>query len=103
MSRTGEFVCPNNGFVNQLWGFVVPLRISNTSGRLLCVELAGGRTLHLAPGETSPEVDEADARPSATIDRLAADGLLALSTTPGTTPTRPTKSTRKTAPTRSRD
>lgn len=77
----------------------MPLRISNTSGRLLCVELAGGRTLHLAPGETSPEVDEADVRPGATIDRLTADGLLALSTTP----TRPTKSTRKTAPARSRD
>ena len=77
----------------------MPVHISNTSGRLLCVELADGRTLHLAPGETSPEIDEADVRPSAIIDRLTADGLLTLNTTP----TRPAKSTRKAAPVRSRD
>lgn len=93
----------HNGFANSFLGFVVPLLISNTSGRLLCVELAGGRTLHLAPGETSPETDEADVRPSATIDRLTAAGLLTLSTTPDATPTRPTKPTRKTAPARPGD
>jgi hypothetical protein len=77
----------------------VPLHISNTSGRLLCVELADGRTLHLAPGETSAGTDEADVRPGTTVDRLTADGLLTLSITPR----RSTKPTRKTAPTRSRD
>jgi hypothetical protein len=48
---------------------------------------------------TSPEIDEVDVRPSAIIDRLTADGLLTLNTTP----TRPAKSTRKAAPVRSRD
>jgi len=77
----------------------VPLHLINISGRLLSVELPDGRTLHLAPGETSPETDEADVRPSATIDRLIAAGLLALSAAS----TQSTKPTRKTASTRSQD
>lgn len=71
-------------------------RIRNTSGRLLCVELADGRTLHLAPGETSPEIGAEEARAGAIVDRLVAGGLLALSTTAAGV----SKSARRKTPTR---
>jgi hypothetical protein len=58
------------------------LQISNLSGRLLTVELNDGQTVHLAPGETSPEIGEADARPNETIERLADRGLIALRDVP---------------------
>ncbi|MFY1652548.1 hypothetical protein ACN27J_16825 [Solwaraspora sp. WMMB762] len=82
------------------------LHIGNISGRLLSVELADGRTLHLAPGETSPEVDEVGVGPSTSAGRLVAAGLLTLSAaaaSPSAAATRSTTPTRKTASTRSQD
>ena len=64
----------------------MPYRVTNRSGRFLTVELTDGRTVHLAPGETSPEVDDASARLRRPLARLVEAGLLAVDETPVRSP-----------------
>ena len=56
----------------------MPYIISNLSGRLITVELHDGSTRHLAPGEVSPELDDALARPRAAVADLVRAGVIGL-------------------------
>jgi hypothetical protein len=56
----------------------VPVRITNTSGRLLTLELNSGESLHLAPRETSEPIDEIAVDDNAMIQRLEDGGAVAV-------------------------
>lgn len=50
--------------------------IQNRARHLLVLPLNSGETLHLAPGETSPPVEEYELAENAKVERLMQDGLV---------------------------
>ncbi|HEX8719724.1 MAG TPA: hypothetical protein VF736_03705 [Pyrinomonadaceae bacterium] len=50
--------------------------IQNRARHLLVLPLNSGETLHLAPGETSPPVEEYELDKNAKVERLMQDGLV---------------------------
>lgn len=54
--------------------------IKNQAGRLLICKLNSGRTIHLAPMETSEPIDHLEVNGNQRVDTLARAGLVAIVT-----------------------
>lgn len=54
----------------------MPVKLTNQTKNLLVVTLNGGTSLHLAPGETSPPVDDIEVNGNDKIEKLRRRGQL---------------------------
>jgi hypothetical protein len=55
------------------------VQITNRSGRLTCIPLNCGESIHLAPGERSRAIEEFDLQGNAKVRKLLKTGLIAAS------------------------
>ncbi len=56
--------------------------ITNRARHLLVLPLNSGETVHLAPGETSPPIEDYELAKNSKVERLMQDGIITATTAP---------------------